>query len=229
MFVFKIFLWLLGQFGILGFEINQLLKVLCVLFKNRIYVLLGSYVSKSTQKMLSQEIILCFYIIQCSFVLFIESFVLFEGVVDLIVFLMKLESVLHDEFFSFSCLFEVGDLHLCSKFLKLSSWGDEIVFEWLYDFLTVFDGLFKLLNLFELHFKSFLEGIKMLWLLGLFGRAAIDTVIKLGIIKRSKQFLNLFWLVIAFINSDNLLIVVLKTFDSFLKLIDFLIQLRPLN
>lgn len=229
MFVFKIFLWLLGQLSVLSFEINQLLKVLCVLFKNRIDVLLGSYVSESTQKMLSQEIIFGFDIIQCSFVLFIESFILFERVVDLIVFLMKLESVLHDKFFSFSGLFEIDDFHLCSKFLKLSSWGDEIVFEWLYDFLTVFDGFFKLLNLFELHFKSFFKSVEMLWLFGLFGGTAIDTVIKLGIIKRNKQFLNLFWLVITFIDSDNLLIFVLKTFYFFFKLINFLIQLRPLN
>lgn len=213
----------------MSFEINQLIKVLCVLFKNRIHVLLGSYVSKSTQKMLSQEIILGFDFIQCSFVLLIESFILFEGVVYLIVLLMKLESVLHDKFFSFSGLFEIDDLHLCSKFLKLSSWGDEIVFEWLYDFLTVFDGFFKLLNLFELHFKSFFEGIEMLWLFRLFGGTVIEAVIKLDIIKRSKQFLNLLRLVITFIDSDNLLIFVLKTFYFFFKLINFLIQLRPLN
>ena len=184
MFIFKVFLWLLSQLGVLGFQIYQLLKVLCILFKNWINILLSSYVGKSTQKMLSQEVIFGLYIIQGSFILFIEGFVLFERVVNLIVLLMELEPVFHDKFFSLCCLFKIKDFHFTSKFLELSSGGDEIIFEWLYDLLTVFDSFFEFFDLFELNSKSLLEGIEMLWLFGLFCGTVSWTVIRLCLIKR---------------------------------------------
>lgn len=186
-------------------------KVLCVFFKNGIDVLLCSYVCESAQKMLPEEIIFCFDIIKGSFVLLIESFILFERVVYLIVFLMKLKPVLHDKFFSFSSLLKAHDFHLCPELLKLPPRRDEIIFKWLYNFLTVFDGFFELLDLFKLYFKGLFESIEMLRLFGLFCGTAIDTVIKLSIIQWSKQFLNLLRLVINYINRNNFLIFILQT------------------
>lgn len=136
--------------------------------------------------MLPQEVIFGFDIIKCSFILFIESFVLFKRIVNLIVLLMELEPVFHDKFFSLCCLFKIKDFHFASKLLELSSGGDEIILEWLYDLLTVFDGFFEFFDLFELNSKSLFEGIEMLWLFRLFCGTVSWTVIRLCLIKRYK-------------------------------------------
>lgn len=79
--------------------------------------------------MLPEEVIFSFDIIESSFVLLIESFILFERVVDLIVLLMKLKPVLHNKFFSFCGLLKVDDFHLCPELLKLPPRRDEIIFK----------------------------------------------------------------------------------------------------
>ena len=116
--------------------------------------------------MLPEKFVLGFDVLQGVLVLVLQCLVFFKCGVQLIVFLMKLQTVLHDELLTLGVGLEIHDLHLVFELFELLAGGYQVVAQFLDYLLVVLDNLFQLLDTFHLDSQSLLEGSIVRGLLG---------------------------------------------------------------
>lgn len=141
-----------------GSDLHQILKTLSIPFQRFLNILLNSALSSPAHQMLPEKLVLGLDVLQGVLVLVLQGLVFFKCRVQLIVFLMKLQTELHDELLTFGVGLEVHDLHLVFELLELLAGGYQVISQFLDYLLVVLDNLFQLFDTFHLDPQSLLEG-----------------------------------------------------------------------
>lgn len=141
-----------------GPDLHQILKTLSIPFQSLFNILLNSTLSSPTHQMLPEKLVFGLDVLQGILVLILQGLVFFKRRVQLIVLLMKLQTVLHDELLTLGVGLEIHDLHLVFELLKLLAGGYQVIAQLLDYLLVVLDNLFQLLDTFHLDSQSLLEG-----------------------------------------------------------------------